>query len=625
MRIAAAFSRHARVADAVDRMIAMQIGGLHDRTNVFKSCDDRGCIGVITGPEKASNVRFLHVRGKRVLAIAGIPVSLETPLATLLNRAIKLPFDAGLRQFTSLDGSFAAILWDGETGKAGVVTDFIGLEPLYVSQVDGALLLATSIRAITASGVLSLKPDAAAWGAFLSFGHFLGDRTSVQGVRRVPAASVYVYDTATGQVDSSTYWDYPRLAGANSVTRSVTRVVMEGLERSVKAYLEHSRTGTLLLSGGFDSRLVLGGLLRAKLSPHILVMDHPDEHADADGRFARRVAKQFGLRYERFRPVRSFYDSNEYVDYVVLNEVSTASLYLYIAQLASCLEPGITTVWEGLVPGATLNPPGGSHGANFSELLRLRTKGHSSTVWRAARMVFSPSYADELYQSFLDLFQEEAARYEDNGAGTSEFMIRNRMRNRTGPNPVKVYAARTMPFLPGMTREFFEAAAKVPYNARSNHRFFLQLYRNEFPEAMKVPFCSGGELYRGSQVIDPEYWSIKVQASRVYKRIGSAVRARLGKPLEWWDEAPLVDAVVQSVAPESEHLNRDTVSRLQRGDIPEDTAAHCKAILFYWQMSKWVMDGTLAMQPEFFRESLPLKSALKTPIVAGLRGADFKS
>ncbi|HEU0142987.1 MAG TPA: hypothetical protein VFQ79_24920, partial [Bryobacteraceae bacterium] len=93
MRIAAAFSRHARVADAVDRMIAMQIGGLHDRGNVFKSCDHRGGIGVITGPEKASNVRLLHVRGKRVLAIAGVPVSLETPLAPLLDRAIELPFD----------------------------------------------------------------------------------------------------------------------------------------------------------------------------------------------------------------------------------------------------------------------------------------------------------------------------------------------------------------------------------------------------------------------------------------------------------------------------------------------------------------------------------------------------
>ncbi len=317
MRIAAAFGRHARVADALDRMIAMHIGGMHDSGNVFKSCDHRGGIGVIAGPEKASKVRLLHVRGKRVLAIAGVPLSLGQQLARLLEQAMKMPFDAALRQLTSLDGSFAAILWDAEAGKAGVVTDFIGLEPLYIAQEEGTFFFSTSMRAIAASGVLRTEPDAAAWGAFLSFGHFLGDRTSVKGIRRVPAASVYVYDTATGQVESSTYWVYSRPGDASSVTHNETSAVMQGFERSVTAYLEHSQTGTLLLSGGFDSRLVLVALLRAKLSPGILIMDHPDEHADADGRFARRVAKHFGFRYERFRPVRSFYDSNEYLDYIV--------------------------------------------------------------------------------------------------------------------------------------------------------------------------------------------------------------------------------------------------------------------------------------------------------------------
>jgi len=142
---------------------------------------------------------------------------------------------------------------------------------------------------------------------------------------------------------------------------------------------------------------------------------------------------------------------------------------------------------------------------------------------------------------------------------------------------------------------------------------------------MKVPFCSSGKLYRGSRVIDPEYWSIKVQASRVYKRLDSAIRARLGQPLEWWDEAPLVNAVVQSVAPESEHLNRDTVRQMQRDEIPADVRTGCKAILFYWQMSKWVMDGTLTSQSKAFRESLPLNPARNTLADVSVRPDDFPS
>lgn len=567
-----------------------------------------GGVAYTPGTHRASQVRFLRRNGGNLLVFAGVPISVEGLLDQRLDRIATQDFSTAVKEISSLDGAFVAVLWD-ETGKRlAIVTDFIGLQPLYMAESNGYLLFSSDIKAIMATGLVALEPDTAGWGAFIATGHWLGDHTSVNGIRRAAPGSVYVYDMAQRRLEHSSYWRYPEPKQLDRIEQVDVDAIAGTLRATIAAYGEHSREGTVPLSGGFDSRLILTVVKEMGFTTRIVTMEHPDESLNMDGRLARRVARRFGIIPECHMPVRSYYGTEEYVNYVVLNEVSTPSLYLYIAQLSAYLKPDMTSIWEGLVPGALITPPGGAHGGDFAELMRVKCRLEDHKLWRAARLLFRESFACELYQSFLDIFRRESSRYSDDGFGTSEFIVRNRMRNRTGQNPVKVYSAHVLTFNPGLSRAFFEATGGIPYDLRVKHKIYSELYRRHFPKMGRIPFLSANTLHPGLSRFDVQYHVTKVRLSKPYRRYSWAIQSRLGREDRWvwWDESPLIGRILDLMPPDDPYLNPGTIQAARRGDYPEGLHYQVKALLFYWQMWKWIMAGELSTRPSSLRDSLGL-------------------
>ncbi len=569
-----------------------------------------GSVAYTPGTHRASRLRLLRRNGGNMLVFAGVPISVEGPLDQRLDRIAAQDFSAAVKELSALDGAFVAVLWDESSGRLAIVTDFVGLQPLYLTESNGHLLFSSDIKAIMATGMVALEPDTAGWGAFIATGHWLGDHTSVSGIRRAAPGSVYVYDMAQRRLEHSSYWRYPEPKPLNRIEQVDTDAIANTLRATIAAYGEHSREGTVPLSGGFDSRLILTIVQEMGFPTRIVTMDHPDESLNMDGRLARRVARRFGIVPECHMPVRNHYGSEEYVDYVVLNEVSTPSLYLYIAQLSAYLKPDMTAIWEGLVPGAIITPPGGAHGGDFAELMRVKCRLEDHTLWQAARLLFRESFAGELYQSFLDIFRQESSRYSDDGFGTSEFIVRNRMRNRTGQNPVKVYSAHVLTFNPGLSRAFFEAAAGIPYELRMRHKIYNELYRRHFPSTGRIPFLSANTLHPGLSRFDMQYQITKVRLSKPYRRYSWAIQSRLGREDRWvwWDESHVIRRILDLMPPDDPYLNPDTIQAARRGDYPEGLYYQIKALLFYWQMWKWIMAGELSTRPSTLRDSLGLFS-----------------
>ena len=145
-----------------------------------------------------------------------------------------------------------------------------------------------------------------------------------------------------------------------------------------------------------------------------------------------------------------------------------------------------------------LTPPGGDHGNNFAELAKLKCKEWDADIWKAAQHVFTPSFSTSMYEAFRSSFAQESSHYEDDGYGVSQFVVRNRMRNRTGPNPTKVYSNYVLPFTPGLTRSFFEESAGIPYQLRVRHQLYMKLYRTHYAMAAQLLFSSAGTLYAGT-------------------------------------------------------------------------------------------------------------------------------
>lgn len=436
-----------------------------------------------------------HGAGVQQNTVGSILITLGTPLSPVESARINSSREA-IELLPTQDGAFASIYWNERERILVVVTDFLGFEPLYLRRSRGGLQLANATRAWSGA------PDLAAWGAFISFGHTIGDRTLLAGVERVRPATILVYKPDTDQLSEQQYWTWP--APSSEIDVDVDGLA-DALLDSVERYAAYGLSGTLLLSGGFDSRLLACALVQVGVRPDALSVAHSDELLDADSRIAKKVARMLALPFERVHSPCDFFSKRKFLDYLFESDAATPSLFLFISQVFQFVRP--PAFWEGVIPGYALQIPNQPPGT-FEQYLDNQCHTPDTTIWDDARAIFDADLVAEMATRFTEDLKENICRFPNTAHGVSEFIIRNRSRNRTGMNPLKVYGARARAFLPGMTRRFFDLSGTLSYGARSDNRLYRTLYGRRFPEALRYPVVSGGRLVRLSS------WSPGYQANR---------------------------------------------------------------------------------------------------------------
>jgi asparagine synthase (glutamine-hydrolysing) len=317
-------------------------------------------------------------------------------------------------------------------------------------------------------------------------------------------------------------------------------------------------------------------------------VEHPDELMDADGRFASAIARRLNYPLRRVRSPRNFFSSSAYIDYLIASDAATPSLYLFISQLAQFIRP--PSVWEGLIQGPTLKtphqPPGG-----FDSFFRQECRSSDSGAWNNAREIFSPKFCDMMMEGFQADLRREIGRYSDDGYGVSEFVIRNRSRNRTATNPLKVYEGRNRAFLPGMTRDFFDIVGSISFDIRRNNAMYLELLKRFFPAALSVPIVSGGVLFKPS-VWSGSYYINKTRAAirrftvnhpSAFRRLGYDPAAAAFEPSRFLDLTLLLDE-------DDPYIDSDHVRELARQGILSQNAFK---LLFHWRAWHWLHQGIL--------------------------------
>jgi hypothetical protein len=617
MKLAAYFAPgEAGCREVVEAMAHAQ--QLFRQQNIELFAAGGGAFAAITTGDQWSPIAMRRsAQNGNLLLVSGVPLPNGASLDATFNDVLRNDFRFASQELSKLDGAHASLFWDAQSRKLVIVTDILGMQPLYLAQQNGKLILATELKGVCACGSVDAEMDLAGWGAFLSFGHNLGDRTMMAGVRKAPAGSILIYDADTGSLEENPYWNWPAPKREIALQSVDTGSLIEPLRRDVERYLEHSADSILLLSGGFDSRLLLGLLHDAGHRPKALILNNDQELFAIDAMCATRLARQFGLEFQRISSPRSFYGSQAYLNYLVRNEVATQSLFLFIATLAPHTEPGSRAVWEGAFLGPGLKPR-----SSFSTFFRKRLKSFDSPVWKGAVLLFGEERGTEMRTSFQTLLDSERSRYSDDGFGAAEFVTRNRIRNRTAPNPLAVFANNVLPFTPGLSRDFWDRVGGLAPGLGSKSGLYLEIYRRHFPDLLNVPVVSGGAVVRRRSV-DPEYSLARMlgKTMGLYRRatnsrVGVFMHRRgLGPRASFWDPSPLIDRVIERVQPDHPELDGPAVRMLQgQGPFDRDQNA-AREILFYWQIWRWIMEGqfTASLQQELLDppRSEPLTGAAR--------------
>jgi asparagine synthase (glutamine-hydrolysing) len=164
-----------------------------------------------------------------------------------------------------LAGMFAFALAERDTGRLVLARDRLGVKPLYLAEVDGALRFGSTVPAVVAGGGVDTAVDPVALHHYLTFHAVVpAPRTLLTGVTKLPPATILVVepDGRRRERESWNPWtDGPPAAapsgGAATDPMAWQEAVEAALRLAVRRRLVADVPVGVLLSGGLDSSLIV--------------------------------------------------------------------------------------------------------------------------------------------------------------------------------------------------------------------------------------------------------------------------------------------------------------------------------------------------------------------------------
>lgn len=201
----------------------------------------------------------------------------------------------GTAALQRLRGMFAFAAHDARTGEVVLARDALGIKPAYHAlTATGDLVFASEVRALRGRVQGGLDPEAAA--DLLLWGSIAAPRTSVHGVRSLPAGSLL--RVRDGRVTEErwaapvTWWE-----DSDEDDDAAEERLIEAVRASVRAHLIADVPVAVFLSSGVDSGAIASIAAGASGTSGVTALTVRDPDSDESSAAAAR-ARAFGLPHE---------------------------------------------------------------------------------------------------------------------------------------------------------------------------------------------------------------------------------------------------------------------------------------------------------------------------------------
>ena len=200
--------------------------------------------------------------------------------------------DYGLDFLQKLEGMFAFALWDDHSKLLILARDRLGIKPLYYFKDDKRFCFASSLNSLFCHPDIPKSLDPFALYDFLSLRYVPAPQTLFLGVRKLlPGHFLLVKPEG---IQERVYWDIP-LDSLQIPDKEAKEAVTVKLKEVISSHLISDVPVGAFLSGGLDSSIVVGGMVKAGAKPKTFsaVFKHGQGYNELE--YAKMVADYWGL------------------------------------------------------------------------------------------------------------------------------------------------------------------------------------------------------------------------------------------------------------------------------------------------------------------------------------------
>ncbi len=230
----------------------------------------------------------------------GVQFRTTTDTEVILN----LYLERGLDFVERLRGMFALAIFDWRECSPGASPVMVlargplGIKPLYVAAPrddSNAVLFASEIRGLLASGLVARRVDPRALADYLAHGFVVQPRTIVSGVRILDCGTLERYVPGR-PVERRQFWRIPPYEPRTETLEQSSERLRGVLEESVALHAFADAPVGAFLSGGVDSTGVVGLMRKHVPDLRTYTLRFPDVPQSDESEFAIATAKAFGCR-----------------------------------------------------------------------------------------------------------------------------------------------------------------------------------------------------------------------------------------------------------------------------------------------------------------------------------------
>lgn len=200
----------------------------------------------------------------------------------------------GAAMLSHLPGMFAFALWDERKKELFCGRDRFGEKPFYYAVTnDGAMVFASEIKAILASGLIEPVLDEASLAHYLRRLYVHPHKTIYANVHTLPPAHQLRFSGGKAHVER--YWSLPPPSGRIGLTEAVGEF-RRLMDRAVGQQLVADVPVAAFLSGGLDSSTIVA--LAAQHHPHIKTFSFGFGTSINELPFAEQIAQKYKTEHE---------------------------------------------------------------------------------------------------------------------------------------------------------------------------------------------------------------------------------------------------------------------------------------------------------------------------------------